>query len=690
MFSAVFSLMLYYSPFQAGEQTAFFGKTVDGWRELIRSRSASPDERREALWALGCFGPDAGPAVPDLMELVHEGHFKDEATGTLIVIGARPEVTVPPLIARFLKEGCLHRTGQGTIFFNPGPEDAIVRIGAPAVPALINILQGPNRDMRVCAAAALGRIGHAARPAIPALIHAAESPENDYLAQILKRDAIIALGEIGPEARAIAPTLKRLLERNLKGERDWTGPEEADLVTALNKIGAPPVAMLVDKLLQGDDPHVAFELAGLGSNARESIPALRRSLSDKRPNVRVPAAIALAEIDPAIVEAIPVLTEALTHPENEIVDFSWVIGPLAKLGPKARAALPSLIALLGKGCDADLCKALVQIDPEGREAVPALISVLRSKDYGVVHTAAHCLGLLGPRAKDAVPALAAVLTREFGEIFPSGYEPQASAARALRRIEPAAPSAIPALIRALKFRDRVGGVEDGFNGRADWSDCTGAAAAAEALGSFGAESRIAVPALIEAVQRPEKEEEDWMVRLKSIEALGQIGSEARPAIPVLRGLMNECKDHPQFLPVILAALYSLAPDGKELAMRWLDAPVNGRFTYRMRKWVEGRAMLMGRIGRTSGEADYLIRLDLLRLDRIFASADTEADDPPMPVAEWFERLGRFGVGGRKAIPRLRQFQKHPSPWVRMWTTEALLQITAKPRSVSFLPPSGRR
>jgi PBS lyase HEAT-like repeat len=59
--------------------------------------------------------------------------------------------------------------------------------------------------------------------------------------------------------------------------------------------------------------------------------------------------------------------------------------------------------------------------------------------------------LLGPRAKDAISALAASLTREFGEGFSNGYEPQASAAKALRRIGPGARSAIPALIAALKF-----------------------------------------------------------------------------------------------------------------------------------------------------------------------------------------------------------------------------------------------
>ena len=215
-----------------------------------------------------------------------------------------------------------------------------------------------------------------------------------------------------------------------------------------------------------------------------------------------------------------------------------------------------------------------------------------------------------------------------------------------------------------------------LNGPADQSDSTGAEASAEVLGSFGAEARTAVPALIEAVQTREKDDENWYVRLKSIEALSRIGPDAKPAIPVLRSLMEEKKDNPQYQPVILAALYRLAPDGKELANKWLAEPMKGRVTLRMRQLVEGRAMLMGVMGRTSVEADYLIRVDLLRLASMFENAGPEDADPPMPASWWFERLGRFGVGGRNAIPRLREFQKHPSPWVRMWATEALSRINA--------------
>src|SRR5262245_52326133 len=120
MFSAALSLALWYLPFQAVEPTAFMGKTIDAWRELIRSRTATVGERMQALWALGCFGPEAKAAVPDIIELVHRGELDDEAISALTAIGANPELAVPRLIKKFIKEGCKHRTAMGTIGFNPG------------------------------------------------------------------------------------------------------------------------------------------------------------------------------------------------------------------------------------------------------------------------------------------------------------------------------------------------------------------------------------------------------------------------------------------------------------------------------------------------------------------------------------------------------------------------------------------
>jgi len=647
-------------PAQADEQQAVYGKTVEEWSRVFRDKASSKADRLRAVWALGCFGPDARPAVPDLIDEVRQGQIKDEAVETLVRIGAGTEVTVPVLIERFIKEGCLHLTGMGAIGSISGVKNSLVRIGGPAVPALLDVLKGPNRGMRVCAAEALGEIGPSAQEAVPLLIRAIEHPDADREANILSDQAVRALGRIGPEAKAAAPTLTALLERE--------GSNEYDVVIALDGIGVRPVRKLLGTFLREGDSFEARMLAWLGPKAREAVPALRGALTDKRPQVRISAAVALAHIDFPAPEAIPVLIEALRHPGDEELDVSDVPGALAHLGPKAKAALPMLIGIVKDefACN-DILKALVLTDPEGRECVPALIAALKHEDYDTVHVAANCLSLLGPRAEEAVPALAAAVTRDFDGSFSNGYDPQASAAHALRRIGPRATSAIPALIVALKYRHIVRPRPGGFfPGDREERDSSAAAAAAQVLGSFGAAAKAAVSALIEAAQAREKDDANWAVRKAAILALGRIGPDAKAAIPVLRNLMKEDGKDSRDLPELVAALYQLAPDGSEIAEGWLAKQVPGSS-------LEDRVMVLGVMGRTSLEADRLTRRYLEQLDPMLASRDAR-DGPNEMLEEWFEMLGRLGRAGRLAVPRSNEYRKHPDPWVRMWATEALERI----------------
>ena len=187
-----------------------------------------------------------------------------------------------------------------------------------------------------------------------------------------------------------------------------------DVLVALDRIGAPPVAKLLEVFLRDADPYVAEKLAWLGPKAGEAIPSLRAALTDKRPRVRISAAITLAHIDPSATESIPVLIEGLKHQNDETLTVQKVLEALAQLGPRAKLAIPTLIDLEKNGLD-DLSVgvALIQIDPEGTECVPALISALENHEgQDIAEVAANYLGLLDERAKNAVPALARILNHD--------------------------------------------------------------------------------------------------------------------------------------------------------------------------------------------------------------------------------------------------------------------------------------
>lgn len=649
---------------RADEPRSFCGHTAAEWAAVLRDRTVPPDERRTAAWALGAFGPEAKAAVPDLIDAAREGPIKEEAVDALVQIGAGAEVTVPDLIGRFFKRGCRHLTGTGSLGYLPHVQDSLVKIGGPAVPALLGVLNGPDRGMRVCAAEALGEIGAGAKGAVPALVRAIEHPE----AGSLRRVAVQALGRIGPEAKAAVPTLNALLTKQ--------GDIDVDVAVALTRIGAPPVRKLFDTFLREGDPFVARQLAWLGPQAREAAPSLRAALADRRPRVRASAAAALAHVEPDATEAIPALIEALNGLDEEI-DVWDVAGALARFGPKSRAALPALIRLTQKGgVDEDVLKALVQIDPEGAACLPALISALTHEESEVVDAAATALALLGPRAKDAIPALTAAMTRDLKAS--NGYDAQAAAVDALRRIDPDGTSAVPALIPVLKHR-RHSFDEFPLNA-AGGDDFSVAAAAARALGDFGAGAKAAVPALTDAAQSREKDDANWDVRKAAILALGRIGPAARSAVPVLRDMANDGRTNAQFLPELTAALAQLAPDGKERAERWLRTPVRlAYFTH----WavlheLEGRALVLGALGRTGLEGDRLTHLYLEHLGSVFADPDPRYESPVV-ARGWFASLGRLGPAGRAAVPRLTEFSQHPDPWVRLWAKDALERINPPPR-----------
>jgi HEAT repeat protein len=120
--------------------------------------------RGETARALGEFGPEAIPAVPALVRVLSDRNVRSGERDC-----HRPwEQTVADLAA-----------------------EALVKIGRPAVPALIEALASPDEPVRFMAATVLGKIGAPAASAAPALAACVRAEQNEvgrkHLAWALRR-----------------------------------------------------------------------------------------------------------------------------------------------------------------------------------------------------------------------------------------------------------------------------------------------------------------------------------------------------------------------------------------------------------------------------------------------------------------------------------------------------------------------
>ena len=208
--------------------------------------------------------------------------------------------------------------------------------------------------------------------------------------------------DVVAENRGISGMLDQLqlTERNNKGD-GWLGKDSVPFLVAIWQGSARnPVtrARFANKALE--------LLAREGPAAEAAVPHLVTAMSyySKDP--------ASADLIPKTLvkigePAVPHLTAVLNDPAQS----AWhlpILDSLKDFGPKAEAALPSLIKIL-ETSDEDRRSRAVQVfgvlGSAGNKAVPELRKLLKSEKPDVQRHAANALGLMGLTAKPALPDL---------------------------------------------------------------------------------------------------------------------------------------------------------------------------------------------------------------------------------------------------------------------------------------------
>lgn len=285
--------------------------------------------------------------------------------------------------------------------------------------------------------------------------------------------------------------------------------------------------------------HAAFILSELGPVAEAAIPALVRIIEDPNEGWRLTgeARRALFSMGEKLASQTPRFMEYIKRGGVEARGLGARY--LGSIGPKAKQAIPLLLETVD-GDDSRIVRwaaasALWKIDRQTNVALRVFAANMDGTNR-IRPTAFSYLAEMGPAAKPAAPAIAAWLEDD----------DESARDSAVKTLEAVDPDLLEARLRELNHR-KVGTLARLIKiiRTGDYPECR---RAIEAITMFGPEAKEAVPALIDALDKPRQFITDihavssqqrlwWVVA----DALGEIGPDASAAVPKLIALIHKNK-----------------------------------------------------------------------------------------------------------------------------------------------------
>lgn len=249
---------------------------------LVKATGDSDDSvRRAAAKALGLVATDTGVAEPVLLERLNDTNLwvRVSAIEGLQALRVRDVTAVTGLTDRLADPDPVVR-GAAVL--------AVAELGeaaGPAMSALLKVVADPEPDNRRQAVAALGRI-------TPMPVEAARTLVALLDNVTLAGAATQALKAQGPNAAPALPVLAEAMRR--RGFRE--NPAFAEVLTSIGPAALPTLVELIQYRVPVTDTVfstnpdegwparsiAATALGGLGSRAKEAVPALREALQTER------------------------------------------------------------------------------------------------------------------------------------------------------------------------------------------------------------------------------------------------------------------------------------------------------------------------------------------------------------------------------------------------------------------------
>ena len=261
------------------------------------------------------------------------------------------------------------------------------KFGEEALDPLIEALGSDSAQVSLAAAVGLEAIGEPSVKAMPLLIKMLESDDTRRC-----NSAAGVIRGIGPAAAEAVPALVKLLDAESFHTQYWT-------CRALGAIGPASVVAtddLVDLLTEGTVSvrrNAAMTLGNIGPEiGPEAVDKLIRVIDEEfTAPVREEAVVALGKLKPFAKESVPALRKALTDPDYPLPTHT--ARSLWLLTDDPKEALPTLIkAMDDLSYFQHAVEVLAEMGPQAAPAVDRLIEALDEPDPDDRASGGLCLG----------------------------------------------------------------------------------------------------------------------------------------------------------------------------------------------------------------------------------------------------------------------------------------------------------
>ncbi|MCI0379319.1 MAG: HEAT repeat domain-containing protein [Gemmataceae bacterium] len=294
----------------------------------------------------------------------------------------------------------------------------------------------------------------------------------------------------------------------------------------------------------------------------------------------------------------------------------------------------------------EAAQALGQIAEEMRASLGRLEIQLLDPNPRVRLESATALEKLGPFASRSVFRLRQSLKKE------QVPEIKTKMIQALVSMRPFSKEAIPDFLEQVKDKDR--------NVRR---------AVVVGVGLFEGDSKIAVPALIEALKDPDvaPNERETPISHAALVSLRQIGIAAKEASPVLFQLAKG--NDFELARRAIGSLAYIDPENPNLVPLYLEILTDPKRPALRQSAAYG----LSKLGVNGKEAIPALMDALKRAD------DGNESDSKYTKGAIFQALGSMGSAAKQAAPLIRDYEKHPDIYIRSCAQRALEKILRKER-----------